>query len=216
MISENIISIILNNIFYVVISLLLYQLFVIEKPLSRKEKKLIVFFLSAVVVVLCIITPIELGSEYHFDLRQIPMIIGFLYGGPTVGMGVYILLVTTRFLMGGIGAVGALLENTIILLLLFYIYKQYSTSLRKRKYGYIITLSVISFILSVLIFMILTGMNHFYQLSVIQLIIYIIQTGVLCLSVYFIEVMLWNRKIREKLYQAEKMEIVSHLAASVS
>ncbi len=216
MISVNMFPIILSNIFYVVISLLIYQLFVIERPISKKAKGLVVFLLAAVVVVLCIITPIKLGSEYHFDLRQIPMIIGFLYGGPTVGTGIYILLITTRFLMGGIGAVGALMENSVILLVLFLISKKYSGASRQGKYVYSMMLSLLSFILSIIIFIMLTGMDNVINLSVMQLIIYIIQMGVLCLSVYFIEVMIRNKKMRDKLFQAEKMEIVSHLAASVS
>jgi two-component system sporulation sensor kinase B len=207
---------ILLNIFYVVFSLLLYQLFVIEKSLQVKTRRMAVFLLSSAVVVLCIKTPIKLGEEYIFDLRQIPMIIGFLYGGPFVGTAIYVIVVVYRFFIGGLGAVGAFFENTILLLLLFLIYKKYRNGASERKYPYIVFFSIFSITFSIIIFLIMSQMKGFFHFLWLQLELYVIQTAVLCLSVYFIEVMIRNMKMRKKVLQAEKMEMVSHMAASIS
>jgi two-component system sporulation sensor kinase B len=52
--------------------------------------------------------------------------------------------------------------------------------------------------------------------ALLQLILTVIIIAVLHLSIYFIEAMFKNQKMREKLVQTKKTEIVSHLAASIS
>lgn len=197
-------------------SLLIYQLFVMERNVSPKARKIIIFLKCAIVMLLCITFPIKLNDDYFFDLRQVPLIIGFLYGGRSVGVGLYLLLVSYRFYIGGTGAVGAFIENTCLLLVLDIIFKRYKETTRKGKFGYIVFLSLFSLVLSICLFFFLSGIEQFGLFSLIQLELYLVQTAILCFSVYFIEVMLRNLKIREKIVQAEKMEIVSHLAASIS
>jgi two-component system, sporulation sensor kinase B len=216
MIDINSLPLLLSNTFFVVFSLLIYQLFIYEKPFTSKTKKWGLFFLAAAVMILCINLPMKFGTEYLFDFRQIPMVVGFLYGGPAVGTGLYLILVIFRFTIGGIGAVGAFFENTCILITLFFLFKHYKTASRKEKYSFIFFLTLVSLFVSAILYMLLVGREDFILFSAVQLQLYIIQTGILCLCVYFIEVMVSNKKMRDKLFQTEKMELVSHLAASIS
>lgn len=216
MIGTNMIPLLFSNMFFVVFSLLIFQLFVMERTISLKGKRTVLFLQCAIVMVLCISFPIKLNSDYFFDLRQIPLIIGFLYGGQSVGTGLYFLLIFYRFSIGGDGAIGTFLENTCLLFVLYLIYQRYHQATKQRKYLHILFLSLFSFTISIGFYLYLSGTENVGLFSVIQLELYIIQTVFIYLCIYFIEVMIRNRTIRDKVNQAEKVEIVSHLAASIS
>jgi two-component system, sporulation sensor kinase B len=187
-----------------------------ERDISNKGKKIILFLLGACSLVLCITFPVIVNHEFFFDLRQIPLILGFLYGGPTVGTGLYLLLIAYRFSFGGFGAILAMIENGSILIALYFVYQKYQTAYARAKYSYIVFLSVLSFIVSIILYLFLTEKEQLGIFVVTQIELNLIQFAILHLSIYFIEVMLRNKRMREKLIQAEKVEIVSHLAASIS
>lgn len=216
MINSSMIPLLFTNMFFVIVSLLIYHLFVMERDISSKGKKIILFLLGTFSLVLCISFPVKLNFEFFFDLRQIPLIIGFLYGGPSVGIGLYLVLISYRFSLGGFGAIFALIENGSILLVLYFIYQKYQTAYARIKYSYLLFLSAFSFTVSIILYLLLTEKEHLSLFFITQLELNLLQLAILYLSIYFIEVMLRNKRMREKLIQNEKLEIVSHLAASIS
>jgi two-component system, sporulation sensor kinase B len=216
MITTNMVPLLFTNMFFVIFSLLIYHLFVMDRDFSLNGKRIVIFLLGGSTLILCITFPVILHGEFLFDLRQIPLIIGYLYGGPAVGTGLYLLLLAYRFSIGGFGAILALIENGSILIALYFIYKRFQHSSIRRRYSYIVCLSILSFIISIILYLLFTEKEQLSHFFMTQVELNVVQLAVLLLAIYFIEIMLSNIKIREKLIKAEKVEIVSHLAASIS
>jgi two-component system sporulation sensor kinase B len=71
-------------------------------------------------------------------------------------------------------------------------------------------------IVPILIYPAISGLSKINEFATIQIYLFFVQSIILLLSVYFIEVMISNKKLREKIALSEKTEMLSHLAASIS
>jgi two-component system sporulation sensor kinase B len=168
-------------------------------------------------MLLCIIYPIKIYNEdFIFDLRQIPLIIAILYGGRRIGLTLFVILVIFRTYLGGLGAIVSFFENGTLLLFLIYSINYYRNISINKKLIFISLTSIITFIIPIVYYFLIVGTKGALNFIIIQFYLFILQSLILLLSIYFIEVMISNKKLRDKLVQSEKTEMISHLAASIS
>ncbi|MDF2606091.1 MAG: histidine kinase [Bacillales bacterium] len=217
MISLDFVLLLVFNIFIIIFSLFIFQLFVYETVNDRKRKSFILLLLCTIVMLLCIIYPIKLhNDDFIFDLRQIPLIIAILYGGRRIGITLFVILVLFRTYLGGLGAIVSFFENGTLLIFLIYFINYYRFTNLNKKLIFIGLTSVLTLILPIMYYFIIVGTQDAFAFILMQFYLSILQTLILLLSIYFIEVMISNKKLREKLVHSEKTEMISHLAASIS
>ncbi|WP_054635980.1 LytS/YhcK type 5TM receptor domain-containing protein [Thalassobacillus sp. C254] len=76
----------LLHLLLLILPLFLYVLFYFDQPFKQHTipEPLLIVALS-VLLLITLFTPIEIHEGIRFDLRLVPMIIGFLFLGPKVG-----------------------------------------------------------------------------------------------------------------------------------
>lgn len=205
----------LINVFFIILPLFIYFLFDFDRN-DKKKQQLYIFFSCAIVLYLSMSYPITLSADHIFDLRQIPFILGFLYGGPSIGIILYFILIVYRFSIGGSGAVGAFFDNTILLIMLFVVQRYFKTITLKRKLIVVTIFEVVNNLATIILYLLIEGLEGFSSFLYMQSLLFILQLSTLLLSVYFIEAIQKNALLRETVKKAEKAEVVSQLAASIS
>ncbi|MBM7605455.1 two-component system sporulation sensor kinase B [Metabacillus crassostreae] len=198
-----------------------YHLFWLSKDPSHvlKPNKVIITISTATSSLLCIIWPIEIVDGIVFNLQAIPLFISFVYAGNLAGF--LTLLTTFAYLIHSLNF------QWFHFLLFILAYSIYSISMKKNWHKKRIKQKLFSsFLYGVYIlvialssFTIVSALN-FYHTSVVNLVTLsvsiIILTFILMIAIYLIEYMRENALLRNELVKAEKLSIVSELAASVA
>ncbi|WP_078410125.1 sensor histidine kinase [Priestia abyssalis] len=204
---------VLDNLFYILASLFLYfVLYENVKRLKRYKKTLMTICMS-LPMILSMRFPIYIDEYCVHDLRQIPFIIGTLYGGWPVGAALLTILLTVRFVF-----YGANFLTVIVYIVIFIATALYSTRFntlnRKRK----VTASVLlSFVLAVVTTFIAVMMSDSFRVTEAYVFYFIVLPPVIMFfAVSIIELLSDALFIRSKVVKLEKMEVVSQLAASIS
>ncbi|MET3508374.1 ATP-binding protein [Halalkalibacter oceani] len=179
--------------------------------------ELLMTLLSGLAIILCMTFPIKLNPDHFFDLRQVPFILGALYGGRRVAIFLFLILITFRFTMDGVGAYGAFLVNSVLLLCLLLIIPKFKNliSVKKRVYLALFTscLGVCILALVVLgLFPELTG-SRYYSFLIALFVVHIVTTT---LFVVFIEKARLAIAFTKEMRKLEKLKTVSEIAASIS
>lgn len=207
---------IILNLLFILVILFITLLFVETRgrKFNQKTMNIIIYVSSMVSIVFCMNFSITLGEQFRYDLRAIPLILGGLIGGPVVSISLYISLILYRFILGfDSGFWGNVINYGLITLLLFLFTRRFVSSGAKQR----ILLSTMIIIFHVLfshliynyLFVSNLPLSIFLQTSLIKIVFSIF-------IVLFAEGVFQNYKLREKLENIEKMELVSHLSASIS
>jgi two-component system, sporulation sensor kinase B len=207
----------LINFLFILLPLFLLQMFYSLKFVYRidKLKDTLFTILCIVSIILCMLFPFSVRDELFWDLRRIPFIIGILYGGRKNAFILLSSMLLIRFFWWGEneGFYISVVTYTIMAIILSYVSSYYSKmSLRNKLWmsGLLVLLSTqITFVTATMLFNV--------NLSNILWIEYFaISTVGSLLATLMIEVIRMNSELLEKLMKAEKLEVVSHLAASIS
>lgn len=146
------------------------------------------------------------------DLRQIPFLIGTLYGGFPVGIALLMILLITRFMFYGFSLLTIIVYGTMLIITAFASSK-FKTYNRKTK---VASSMFLTFFLAIFTTVIVLTLSDF-EVNNLYIIYFILLPTILILfMVYFNEVLKDAIFMRSKLIKVEKMEIVSQLAASIS
>ncbi|USK86863.1 ATP-binding protein [Peribacillus asahii] len=206
----------LINFLFTILPLFLVQMIYFAKYSYRFEnlKRRTFAIFPIVSLILCMIFPVDTGPYYVWDLRWIPFILGWLYGGYKLGIPLLFLMLFIRFwLNGDNGFYIACITFFSFSIVLFFISKYFSQFSVKYKVIISSSLTFIGLMLSLLVseqlFNINRGANLWTQYISIQ-IIAMVFTNLLW------EVIQANFQVLQKLVKAEKLQMVSHLAASIS
>ncbi len=168
---------------------------------------------ASLAIISCMSFPVTILDGYIFDLRWIPVIVVGLYGGLSTSSILLIVAVTYRFLLGGGGAYATVITAAVLFFYLLLVTKPFIRASLKKK---LMIGSCFSFSVGVLVLVVL---KMFFSVSINHalLTLYLILTPVTSLLViYILEVIKETIFLNDKLIKAEKMEIVSHLASSIS
>lgn len=207
----------INNIFFIIFPIILYQMFATAGQrnffVSHRITMTILFSIS---IILCMLFPYQfLTEDYIFDLRQVPMIVGALYGGPIVSAVLFIVSAVGRIAIGGDGMYIAILNQFLVAAGVPFLAPLYRKVNRWWKAGLVFMISIVS-----LLFNLFAGYFFFgdpiHDLIGIWLMLMLNQGGIIILTALLIEHLQKQEYLYTSLMRHEKMETVSHFAAAVS
>lgn len=210
------ISGLINNIFFILFPLFLFQTFFIKKREDFiTSQRLTLTVLFSISIILCMLFPFQLLDTYRFDLRQIPLIIGTIYGGLPVGGALFLVSTIFRIFLGGDGIVLALINQLFILLLILMLRKKYLSTTPIKRFVLLSIIINCIFLLNLILGWIVfdDGIKVIIELF---LVILIHQWVFTILTAFFIERMIKVQFMQQKIIENEKVEMVSHLSASIS
>ncbi|MFE4705405.1 ATP-binding protein [Peribacillus simplex] len=204
---------ILDNLFYILVSILIYYILLDHsKRLSRYGKTLITACMS-IPIILCMKFPIYIDEYCVHDLRQIPFIIGTLYGGWPVGAALLVIILTFRFAFYGFNSL-TLIVYIVIFIITALFSSKFKNSNRKNKLNGSILLILF---LGILTSFISLGMSDYFRITEAYVFYFIILPPfIIAIAVYIMEILKDAILIRTQMIRLEKMEVVSQLAASIS
>ncbi|USK87461.1 ATP-binding protein [Peribacillus asahii] len=204
---------ILDNLFYILVSILIYfTLFDPGKRLNQYRKTLITTCMSFSII-LSMKFPIYIDEYCVHDFRQIPFILGTLYGGWPVGAALLVILLTSRFVMYGFNLLTVIVYIVIFIMTALFSAK-FNTFNRKNKLNSSVLLILLLGILTSFISLVMSDSFQITEAYVFYFII--LPPLVIFLAVYIIEILKDAILIRTQMVRLEKMEVVSQLAASIS
>jgi two-component system, sporulation sensor kinase B len=205
----------LINFLFILFALFLVQMIYMATYANRLQdlKGWVVALFPVMSLVLCMLFPVSINNDYVWDLRWIPFILGGLYGGYKLGIPLLFLIFFIRYLQGGDGFYVVLITFTVMGTIVCFLSKYYLKMTIKRKLMVSVSLTILS-LFSSLFFSTYVFSTHINMMfSMRYIIIHII--GVL-VSTLLWEVIRTNFQVLQKLIKAEKIQMVGHLAASIS
>jgi two-component system, sporulation sensor kinase B len=202
----------LYHVLIVLFPILFYHLFLHD---SHKEWKKTNAKFAVIILIMLFCTmsyPIEYKNGYVYDFRVIPIMISFLYGGLLQGSITLSLMLGYRLLIGGSGFYITLANYFVLGLLLFFLYRKFETLQIRTK---IILISLLYWFIALTrgISLLKTGeLNQVPFMLTFSLI-----TWLTLITIFFvIENLDQQTKIQHQLQRADKLNVISQLAASVA
>lgn len=207
----------LINFLFILLPLCLLQLLYLLKYTYRfKELEEWTFALFPILsIALCMLFPVLINDDYIWDLRRIPLILAMLYGGPALSTFLLSMIVSTRYLTfdGGTVFYIFLMADVLLLLSTMLVSKRYKEMTIKSKTMVSCALTFLSIVPPVIL------SEYLFPTSISAVIwfefIFINVVGMLIITLLW-ETIRTNFDMLKQLMNAEKIEIVSHLAASIS
>jgi len=206
-------SLLLNLLFILIFVLLTNMLLFRSYQYTQSPLKYIyLIFSSCILIVICLLLSVKAGDGYLYDLRFIPFLLGGLYGGKkiTIGLGSFLLFI--RFLLGGDGFWLALLLIIIATICIFVIIPSYYKKPLWCKLTTISIFSAVYALISYLLPALLFGFHDFKAFAIYS----IVSIASTFFVTYLIEILKTSYLLQIEALKSEKIEIVSHLAASIS
>ncbi|WP_226679789.1 ATP-binding protein [Sutcliffiella horikoshii] len=203
----------LLNFLFLIIPIIIYLVFFEDKPQSFN--RWVFSLLAAISMVLCMSHPIHLQLGFIFDLRYIPFFIIALYSGYKYVFPIYIVLNLYRFYIGGEGTIHSLLTSTAIFLLVPLLSNLFLQFKPKNRLTFSVGITTVFMgIYLTLLSLYFDNLNgEFIMLSIYAVTTHAAFMGVI---VILIEKIILNIRNRERYINAERLNVVSELSASVS
>lgn len=208
-------TVLVTDLFFILFTTLAYQFIFMGKFLHfyTRFKKTSLIILGGIQIIFCISFSLIATEHFIFDLRLIPMVLGGLYGGPAVSISLFIIAAAVRYQMGGNGIWISFFNTLTITVLVCYIsikFRDYP--LAKKLYtvaGIAISYTILIFLMKAMIFE--EPSDHIFMLTYG----FVLTIGIFMVT-YFIELTNQNYILHHAMMKSDKIEVVSHLAASVS
>ncbi|GIM46498.1 two-component sensor histidine kinase [Collibacillus ludicampi] len=187
-----------------------------------ENKKSIEFaygIISGTSIILCMICSFPIYHGYLLDLRTIPLLIGFLYGGYGTGIFISVVFLSFRYFLGGGGLLVPVIVCSIVIPITFLLIPKYKSYSSRHK---VITTTALTLFTSLLIASVTYLKLMWSNLPVNRdfFIFFagfsIIQTCTMWVTVFLIESMQERVMMHYRLRQAEKLNVLSGMAASVA
>jgi two-component system sporulation sensor kinase B len=208
--------------FLIVLSPLFFYHSIYSSTVMKVKAQIKFGVICSLATVLCMQFPIVYGETFLWDLRWIPFIASITYGGKIPGAITGVSLLIFRFVLGGLVAWTIVLVTVIILYLSFMWFRdkyQPYTLVQKLVYGSISAFFtyLISFA-GIYVYFLYMGNTAFINQQGIALYFMMSVSYVLTMLIfiYFTENFKINLKIQENVHQAEKLNLISELAASMA
>ncbi|MGF9967205.1 ATP-binding protein [Bacillus rhizoplanae] len=213
------ISTLLLNAFIIIICILSYQVFWLDKTEKKARNNILISFLSSIAIVLCMTFPFRLHDGYIYDLRFIPILLVFLYGNIRSIIFIGILYISYRFYLGGNGFFPSLIIYSMTAAVTTIFRYFLPVHFRRKKILFnilfiLICTSSLSFFATITQIKINGKIEAVFIEFLVNYVIINIFTGML--SVYLVEGMIEKFRMKEKIQRAEKFYTASELAASIA
>ncbi|UOY94597.1 ATP-binding protein [Ectobacillus sp. JY-23] len=203
---------VINNFFYILLSIFL-AFFLIEKkyvPLHRAKPVLLIA--AAVSIVLCMLSPIDVIANCVHDMRQIPFMLGILYGGWPIGGILLAVLIGFRTMIYGYTMISTVVYITMFVLTLFFV-KPFARMKSKQR----VRLATLLYIILATVAAMQAQLLNNFQITWSYVINFILfpAAGMFMIA-SIVETLRNHLSFSNKMVRLEKMEVVSQLAASIS
>lgn len=183
-----------------------------HKFFNFSYQNIYMFIIASLQIILCLLLSVPKGDGFVYDLRFIPFLLCGLYGGKRVTLGLAFFLITIRFYIGGNGFWASLAITAVTSVIIILLRPYFLKRVLKTK---IVIVTLFSFCYSIAAFLgpsLMFGYNDMKS--------FIIYSLVLTASTFFVsylfEILREAYILHLEAIKMEKMEIVSHLAASIS
>ncbi|MDE5415627.1 ATP-binding protein [Alkalihalobacterium chitinilyticum] len=210
------IQIFLLNLSFVFLLYFLYHKF-IERNTQRISNEIFVGLISGLSIILCMTFTLSPVSSFIFDMRQLPLIIGALYGGRRVLIFLFITLLSYRYFIGmDEGYYASVIIYSILTIILCYLIPRFTKAIKIKHKVKLAAIAASFGIVLILILIFLISPNASPIKLVSTVVLYGTQFFLILFFVTLIERARMERMIFEELKKLEKLKIVSEIAASIS
>jgi two-component system sporulation sensor kinase B len=212
---------ILLQVFLILFPILLYHLYWGENDVlgDKRKSELAYGLMSTISIILCMFFTFPISNGYLLDLRAVPLIIAFLYGGWVSGLFVTVIFLVYRYYLSGGGFFIPLLTCSFLVPLLIVMIPRYNKSSSRYKsfLATIITLCTSVFI-AVATCIKLTWSDIQISIETVKFFVgyTIIQTLTMWIIVALIESLREKVIMQYQLRKSDQLNIMSELAASVA
>lgn len=208
-------ELLLNFLFLIIFLLFIPIILEIHYTKLSNRKRFWFYHLStALAIFSCISFPIPVMEDYIFDLRLVALTLGGLYGGIR---SIFLLggaTVVLRYMNGGgIGADATFIVVMLFIILLIIMSNRFITSPRNKKVIIGATLSVSAAIIALIISSFIFGAAFSALFILLYIMITIFSTAIL---IFLYEIFSESILLKKQVLKEEKMDVVSHLASSIS
>ncbi len=185
--------------------------------LSENKKKLMIILFSSISVILCLSSPVSLADGTILDLRSIPWLLSFFYGGHIAGIIVTIVLIIFRFFVSvSTGAFITFFSHLISALILIRLFRNTEDKLQKKKQNILIMGLITSLLLVIKIHIFVFNFSTTNEKLAFLIFFVVVNLIVLYVIVSLIEILEERNSLFEQMQLKEKQYIVGQLAASVA
>jgi two-component system sporulation sensor kinase B len=203
----------LINLIGILVLLLIVQILLNRLKQNKIVTEIVLCLSLSATVILCMLFPFYVDGGKIFNLRYIPFVLGCLYGHYITSIWLTFLIIGLR-LMYSLTDVWFPCLNLLIFLVIIASFKPYYHNLTLTKK--IIFSGVVMLFISIWVFAWEKLFFHVWIPIEVVLSIVFIQTFGLMLIVYIMESNKEKQSLVNKILHMEKVEVVSHLAASIS
>lgn len=205
----------LVNMLFVLLPIFMFQMFWIDRDKVKSDLKTPSFaIMLSFSILLCMTFPIEFFPGFMFDLRQVLLILGALYGGYLFGGWLFITILSYRFFIGGEGVYVNFIVISLITIFIPLMFKTYAKLKMDKKILISVIFAELSALLTIFFSHIFSETAFKYQSVSVNY--FIIQGLSMGLVIYLVETMKSNQFMRKELIKAEKMSILTQISASIS
>lgn len=204
---------VLDNLFYILVSIFVFFVLIDNFKMLKNYQKTLITACMSLPSILCMKFPIYIDEYCVHDLRQIPFLIGILYGGWPVGAALLIISLAFRFFIYGFNSL-TLIVYIVIFIITALFSKKFIMFNRKTKLIFSVLLSLC---LGILTTSTAVTISDSFRVTEAYMFYFIfLPPVVMFFVVYMIEILGDAISIKSKIAKLEKMEVVSQLAASIS
>ena len=179
----------------------------------KKSSGWLLTLFPGVAIILCMVYPVVVDDNFLLDFRRIPFILGALYGGKWVAIIYLIVTLGYRYTLGGTGFYSTLLSFTLLTIVASIVSSKFLKYSLKQKLlvaaSIDLMVGVSSTVISLTFFETQIYTSTWILFNITSLL------GVLLATLVY-EVFLNQFKLLQSVMEGQKLEVVSHLAASIS
>lgn len=205
------------NVFVILIPVLIYSL---KAEGSWKiQRSLTMFFFMSGAVVLCMIFSVEIESV-QWDLRYVPILLAFLYGGKRAGWGVVGFAVLMRGMLGGDLFITGILLIVVTAILFHFVSHRFSSMPPKwPRVWFVMVVALIPALIQtvVTVFLLQSGVTAGEEplwSTGLEYVLFL--SGASFLITHLFETLLERERIIAELVATEKDHTMGELAASIA
>ncbi|WP_166000433.1 ATP-binding protein [Bacillus sp. Cs-700] len=179
----------------------------------KKSSGWLLTLFPGVAIILCMVYPVVVDDNFILDFRRIPFILGALYGGKWVAFSYLFITLAYRFTLGGTGFYSTLLSFTLLTIVASIVSSKFLKYSLKKKLLVAASIDLMVGVSSTII-----SLTYFEtQIYTSSWILFNLTSllGVLLATLVY-EVFLNQFKLLQSVMEGQKLEVVSHLAASIS
>ncbi|OMP66934.1 ATP-binding protein [Domibacillus epiphyticus] len=189
----------------------------IERRTNKITNEIIIALVSGISIVLCMTFSITLPTGYTFDFRQVPFIVGALYGGHRVAVFLLSILLFYRFFLDVPGIELSLTIYLMLVLSLWFIIPMFHKTVNIRKKIYLAILaSFFGLFYRMTVAIIFHPANFTLDCVGFFISSLIIQSIGIFFFVFFNEKSRKDAILAKEIGKLEKLRTVSDIAASIS